>query len=170
MVMALDHPDSVRSVCLVSSWARADDFFRHQFSVRSDILSHGEPEAYARASALFLFSPRYFREHYEKVRAWCEKSASTVDAEVMRNRIDMILHDQLDRLADIRVPTMVLVGRDDACTPLHLSEELAAAIPEATLTVLEGGHLIYKENPTDFHQAVRSFIGGSRARRSIPPE
>jgi aminoacrylate hydrolase len=159
MVMALDHPDAVRSISLVSSWARADDFFRHQFSVRRDVLVRNGPEAYARASALFLFSPRYFRDHYEDVDAWCRRSAAA-DPDVMARRIDMILaHDQLDRVRGIELPTLVLVGREDGCTPLHFSEELAEAIPVAELAILGGGHLIYRENPGDFYRTVRTFIG-----------
>lgn len=115
-------------------------------------------EAYARASALFLFSPRYFRDHYDRVDAWCRQASST-DPANMSARIDMILaHDQLDRLGAIGVPTMVLVGSEDVCTPVYFSEELAAAIPGASLTVLVGGHLIYKEDPGGFHRGVAEFL------------
>ncbi|HSL24743.1 MAG TPA: alpha/beta hydrolase [Acidimicrobiia bacterium] len=159
MVMALDHPDVVRSICVVSSWARADDFFRHQFAVRRDVLVRNGSEAYARVSALFLFSPDYFRFHYDEVEAWCQRASSSVDPDVMTQRIDMILaHDQLDRVGGIEVPALVLVGREDGCTPLQFSEELAEAIPRSELAVLPGGHLIYKENPGDFYRSVRRFL------------
>ena len=157
-VMALDHREVVRSTVLVSSWARADDFFRHQFAVRKDVLMRQGGAAYARTSALFLFSPRYFRDNFEQVDAWCRHASST-DPANMSARIDMILaHDQLDRLGAIGVPTMVLVGSDDACTPVYFSEELAAAIPGASLTVLAGGHLIYKDDPAGFHRVVADFL------------
>jgi aminoacrylate hydrolase len=157
-VMALDHREVVRSIVLVSSWARADDFFRHQFAVRKDVLLRQGSDAYAQASALFLFSPRHFRDHYERIDAWCRQASST-DPATMSARIDMILaHDQLDRLGAIDVPAMVLVGSDDVCTPPYFSEELAAAIPGAFLTVLTGGHLIYKEDPGGFHRVVADFV------------
>ena len=77
----------------------------------------------------------------------------------MAARIDMILaHDVLDRLGEIRHPTLVLVGGSDGCTPPYFSAELAAAIPGAELKMLEGGHLIYKEDPEGFHAAVADFI------------
>ena len=158
LLMALDHPDVVRSIVPVSSWARSDDHFRHQFAVRKDVLQTRGAAAYAETTALFLFSPTFFRDHYDMVRAWCD-SAAGGSPEVMSDRIDMILrHDVVDRLADIAVPTMVLVGSHDACTPPHLSEELAAAIPAARLQVMEGGHLIYKEEPEGFHRVVRDFL------------
>ena len=157
-IMALDHPDTVRSISLVSSWARADDFFRHQFAVRKDIALRLGPAAYAESTALFLFSPQFFRDHYDKVTAWRE-SASGGDPEVMAARIDMILaHDQLDRLGAITCPTLVLVGSTDGCTPPYLSEEVAAAIGGVELVVMDGGHLIYKEAPEEFHRVVTEFL------------
>lgn len=157
-LLALDHSDVVRSISLVSSWARADDFFRHQFAVRKEVLQQMGPGSYASTSALFLFSPRFFREQYPEVERWLE-TASRGNREVMGARIDMILeHDELDRLSEIHAPTLVLVGSADACTPPHLSRELAAAIPGADSVVIEGGHLIYKEAVDEFHQAVAGFI------------
>lgn len=157
-VMALDHREVVRTIVLVSSWARADHFFRDQFAVRKNVLLRQGEEAYVRMSALFLFSPRYFRDHYERVDEWCRQASST-DPATMSARIDMILaHDQLDRLGSIAVPTMVLVGSDDFCTPVYFSEELARGIPQASLTVIAGGHLVYKEDPAGFHEVVAGFL------------
>lgn len=157
-IMALDHPDTVRSISLVSSWARADDFFRHQFAVRRDTLVRLGSAAYAEATALFLFSPVFFRDHYDQVQAWLE-SATDGDANLMAARIDMIMaHDQLDRLGGITCPTLVLVGSTDGCTPPYLSQELAGAIPGAEYRAIEGGHLVYKESPVEFHRVVSEFI------------
>lgn len=164
-LMALDHPDTVRSLSLVSSWARADDFFRHQFAVRREVLVRLGTVAYTETSALFLFSPGYFRHHYDRVRAWAD-TAGGGDPAVMAARIDMILtHDALARLGEIRTPSLVLVGSEDACTPEHLSRELAAAIPGARLEVIGGGHLIYKEAPDEFHRIVTDFIAQVAERR-----
>lgn len=158
LVMALDHPETVRSISLISSWARADDFFRHQFAVRKEVLQRLGSAAYADTSALFLFSPQFFRDHYPEVQRW-RQAAAQGDPEVMAARIDMILdHDQFDRLGGIHTPALVLVGSADGCTPPHLSRELADAIPGAESVVLEGGHLIYKEAVAEFHRVVTEFL------------
>jgi aminoacrylate hydrolase len=161
-VMALDHPDVVRSITLASAWARSDAFFRHQFAVRKQTLLEQGIVAYSELTALFLYSPQYIRSSYPEVRAWCDMvAAKGARAEVMAARIDMIMrHDQYDRLADINAPTLVVVGRDDSCTPIHLSEEVASLIPDSELAVLEGGHLIYKENPDAFFDRVSAFLSG----------
>ena len=74
------------------------------------------------------------------------------------------LRDRPDRtpeLSTIAVPTLVVVGAEDALTPVDDSRALATAIREATLTVLPGaGHLSNLETPEAFNGAVRSWLPG----------
>ena len=70
----------------------------------------------------------------------------------------ILAHDQLHRLGAITCPTLVLVGSTDGCTPPYLSEEVAAAVGGAELVVMDGGHLIYKETPEEFHRVVTEFL------------
>jgi len=62
-------------------------------------------------------------------------------------------------LARIACPTLVLCGREDALTPLDCHEEMAAAIPAATLTVVERcGHLSTLERPDAVNDALRRWL------------
>lgn len=160
-VMAADHPDVVRSITVMGSWATPDDFFRHQFHSRKRILEKTDLRTYVDASALFLFSSRYFRDHYDQVRSYCDLGASKAsDPRIMKKRIDMILaSDQRPKLASIRCPALVLCGDGDTCTPPYFSEELAELIPGAEFGLIPGGHLVYWENPDEFFSRVTAFIG-----------
>lgn len=161
-VMALDHRDVVRSITVASSWVTADDYFRHQFWTRKRIVEEIGISAYTQTTALFLFSALYIRDHYAEVERWCDvASTAGTPVDIMTKRIDMILaFDQSDRLGAIDVPTLVLVGEDDICTPPYYSEALALLIPGAQRELLPGGHLVYKEHPEAFHSAVTNFLGG----------
>lgn len=56
--------------------------------------------------------------------------------------------DSRDLLPAIDCPTLVVCGRQDQLTPVHLSEEMAAAIPGAELRIVEDcGHLPALERP-----------------------
>lgn len=158
--MALDHTDVVRSITLVSSWARADGHFRHQFAVRKKVLEAMGVDAYTEVSALFLFSPSFFRNRYDDVLAWIANAAAgSTRPDIMAKRIDMIVaFDETDRLGRVAVPTLVVGGTGDGCTPLVHSRELASRIPGAELTVLDGGHFVSKERPEAFYHAVREFL------------
>ena len=163
-VMALDHPHTVRSLILSSTFARFDAFTHREFQVRRKMA-----ELWSRADlfagySLFLFSPRYTRENPEKVQAWIDRGVSHPeqpgDREIGLKRIDMIAaHDTFSRLGEIKQPTLVVCGDRNFCTPLPLSEELARTIPGAELVVFEeGGELIELEQDEKYFQVVASFL------------
>jgi pimeloyl-ACP methyl ester carboxylesterase len=59
----------------------------------------------------------------------------------------------------VRVPTLIVVGRDDALTPVAVSESMAAQIPGSRVEIIDGaGHLSNLERPDAFNAAVRPFI------------
>jgi 3-oxoadipate enol-lactonase len=67
--------------------------------------------------------------------------------------------DATPGLKDIAVPTLVIVGREDAITPLAVAEKLTANIRGARLVVLEkAGHLSNLERRENFNQVVQAFL------------
>ena len=63
-------------------------------------------------------------------------------------------------LPSIAVPTLVLVGEEDALTPPALSSSMAALIPNASLAVLrQAGHLSNLEQPHAFNAELQRFLG-----------
>lgn len=67
--------------------------------------------------------------------------------------------DSRGTLEDLRVPALVLCGRDDQVTPLPLSEEMAALLPDAELVVVEdSGHMTTLEHPRVVGAAVQGWL------------
>jgi len=67
--------------------------------------------------------------------------------------------DRRPDLQRIKCPTIVVCGRDDAATPLFLSEEMAKAIPAAALVVVEQcGHLVTMEKPEETNQILKFWL------------
>lgn len=78
--------------------------------------------------------------------------------QVLRNRAD-----STPTLGQIQVPTLILVGKEDALTPPALAESMAARVAGARLVTIEGaGHLSNLEQPQGFNDAVAAFVGGIR--------
>lgn len=74
--------------------------------------------------------------------------------EAMKNR-----DDATPWLAGIAVPSLVLVGEDDALTPVAAATVLAEGIPGAELVVLPGaGHLANLEHPAGCNDAFDGFL------------
>jgi pimeloyl-ACP methyl ester carboxylesterase len=67
--------------------------------------------------------------------------------------------DSHPTLAEVRVPTLVLVGAEDVLTPPAESEAMAAAIAGARLEVVpRAGHLANLERPEAVNAALRAFL------------
>jgi 3-oxoadipate enol-lactonase len=67
--------------------------------------------------------------------------------------------DSRPLLSRVRVPTLVLVGSEDALTPLAESVTMATAIPDAQLQVIpNAGHLSNLEQPAAFNRALLGFL------------
>jgi pimeloyl-ACP methyl ester carboxylesterase len=74
--------------------------------------------------------------------------------ELAANRID-----RRPDLPKIKCPTVVVCGRDDAATPLFLSEEIAAAVKGSELIVVEEcGHLVTMEKPDETTAILRRWL------------
>ena len=81
--------------------------------------------------------------------------------EVYRRQIEALLHrpDPRDILATITCPVWLMVGSDDAWSPVAQHEEIAALIPGARLRVIEGaGHMAPAEAPEAFNAAIAEWL------------
>lgn len=70
----------------------------------------------------------------------------------------------MKRLRSIKVPTLVLVGRDDILTPPAFGRALAKEIRRARLAVLPGGHGLFLEQADLFNRTAIRFLRGVRSK------
>jgi proline iminopeptidase len=76
----------------------------------------------------------------------------------------------MDRLGEIKVPTLVMAGRDDFLFPPEHQAQLAAGIPNARLRIIErAGHNPHSERPAEVMKALRDFIPGEPEVLAAPP-
>jgi pimeloyl-ACP methyl ester carboxylesterase len=67
--------------------------------------------------------------------------------------------DYRDSLPAVDVPTLVVVGADDAYTPVAQAEDICRVVPHATLSVIDrAGHLPSAEQPDRFNAALLEFL------------
>jgi 3-oxoadipate enol-lactonase len=67
--------------------------------------------------------------------------------------------DQTDLLPSINVPTLIVVGSEDAITPPSDAEAMREKIEGSRLVVIEGaGHLSNVERPEEFNRALAEFL------------
>ena len=67
--------------------------------------------------------------------------------------------DQSDTLRSVKIPALVLCGRDDALCPVFRHELMAELIPDARLEIIEGaGHLPTLEQPDLTNAALARWL------------
>lgn len=67
--------------------------------------------------------------------------------------------DVMNRLQEICVPTLVVVGAEDTLTPVKYSKYLSEKIKPSSLVTIPGaGHLVMMEKPDEFNAAIQEFV------------
>jgi pimeloyl-ACP methyl ester carboxylesterase len=159
--LALRHPDVVRSLVLMSTWGRADTYFRTMVD-SWEWLAETAPSERAMLEAFFLWIYTA-RAHEDGTVAQIIDEALAFphpqSPEGFRRQLAAWRpHDTLDRLHQISVPTLVLAGELDLGTPPRLGQAVAERIPGAEFVVLAGeAHQPFQERPDEFNALVASF-------------
>lgn len=85
--------------------------------------------------------------------------ANGPDVYVQHQQAIMTRPDSRPDLADIAVPTMVIVGEADQITPPEGAREMAEGIPGAELRTIAGaGHLALLEQPDEVSATLRTWL------------
>lgn len=67
--------------------------------------------------------------------------------------------DVLQRLHEIKIPTLIVCGTEDKMTPLHQSESMAVQISNAALqTIDSAGHMVMLEQPRRVAGVLNIFV------------
>lgn len=167
---ALDFPDRVASLHVVSAWARTDEFLRRIFfDPLAGALDRGEAREGFRYAIGLIMSPYYLetREPPEVAELITEVFVrDPVSPAGYRGHLAAgRAHDEQARLADVTAPTLVLAGQEDANVPPRYARALAEGIPGAALHIFTGpraGHCPNIEMPDEYNAETVAFLGAHR--------
>jgi aminoacrylate hydrolase len=165
LALALNAPERLDRLVVVNGWAAPDPYVQRCFDVRLALLRDSGPEAYIHAQALFLYPPAWISKNSDRLDAEAPHHlASFPPPEVVRARIEAVLAWNIaDRLSEIAAPVLVAAAADDSLIPVHLSEQLAAGLPNATLEIVPWGGHAYTVTAADaFNASVIAFLSGDR--------
>lgn len=83
------------------------------------------------------------------------------DAFIREQSVILSRPDSRPDLATIKVPTLVVSGRQDGLTPLEHAQEMTGIIPHSTLAIVEDcGHLSPLERPQAVTSLMRLWLEG----------
>jgi 3-oxoadipate enol-lactonase len=101
------------------------------------------------------------RETNPEIEAFVRRLIKQQSPGAIRAAIHRMMHrsDSTPLLGQVKVPTLVITGEEDALIPIDESRAIAAAIPGATLVVIpRAGHLSNLEQPNAFNDALNAFL------------
>jgi pimeloyl-ACP methyl ester carboxylesterase len=160
--------ERVRAVVLCDTRADADsDEARANRERLREQLREGGPPAVADAMVPRLLGPTTMRERpgvEARVRGLIEANgAQGIDDAIVTL---MTRPDSTPGLARIDVPTLLVVGEEDALTPVALHERMCEQIRGARLAVIPHvGHLSNLEGPEAFNETLGAFLKGQGGER-----
>jgi 3-oxoadipate enol-lactonase/4-carboxymuconolactone decarboxylase len=150
--MALDHPDRVAGIGLISCGSR--------LPIAASVLEDAaNPATFTRAVRSMLelmhISPSSpgLEKHTMKQLSGIRQSLFQGDLQAS------VRFDASNRLEQIHTRVLVICGTEDQLTPRHFSESLANRIPGAALQTVNGtGHLVMLEQPRRVTALLKLFI------------
>ena len=166
LALAQRRPERLRSLTVVNGWTAAHAHTRRCFDMRLALLEHEGPAAYVRAQPIFLYPADWLARNADRAaKEEMHGLAGFQGANNLGARIAALLaFDARSSLADLRLSTLIVAARDDVLVPSVMSEELAAAIPDARLHVEPwGGHAINVTEPQRFNTLLIDFLSYARA-------
>jgi pimeloyl-ACP methyl ester carboxylesterase len=166
--LALRHPERVRRLALLGTYARPDAkrrlLLEDWASLARAEISH---DVLLRIRLTWTLEDRTLEqtELIEGMLKFFEEEGTPVSHDLFERQCEACLgHDTFDRLGQIRHPTLVVCGMHDRLTPPTLHRELAENLPNARLVVLQyGAHLVMAESAERFNQVVLSFLDNDEA-------
>jgi len=175
--LALRHPDLVGSLILVDTAAssadvdgameRLEELYGLEVRTAAEPVFGGDVSEEAMEKFGRLVTPAYAHSP-ERVGPVLETwGRSTFTQEVASHFFGNLaaLYDVRERLGEISVPTLVMVGESDWLIPPSASRVIAEGIPGAELIVIaEAGHFSLVERPEAYADAVRRFLSTSGSR------
>lgn len=160
-VLALAHPERIRTLTLGCTWAEGSDAWAPgigklvEAGMAPDPLTAGRLMFEANVSPTFAAEPGHLEEFLTVA------GSVRVPSPVVGLQMNAaIVHDSTAQLGSLAMPVLVIHGSVDDVIKHEAGERLAAAIPGATFELWDGvGHLFFWEQPERAASAVIAHAG-----------
>ena len=165
---ALVHPERVEALVLSGPGLSGYSWSPESVAGSWKIITAARDEGFARATELWLQDPM-MSAAMENGRI-----AARVRELVSANEHVWLMNPFLERelkppaagrLAEIRAPTLVLVGSRDVADIQRIGDLVAEQVPGARKETVEGAaHIVNMEKPEEFNRLLLDFLAGSGSR------
>ncbi|AYD04123.1 pyrimidine utilization protein D [Neorhizobium sp. NCHU2750] len=159
--IVLRRPEMIDSLVLVNAWSKADPHSGRCFDTRIALLENTGVEAFIKAQPLFLYPAIWMAQNAARL---ADEEAHGLrhfqGRENILRRIAALRAFDIDaRLAEVKIPTLIVATKDDLLVPYSRSEHLARHLPNAELVLSDfGAHAVNVVDPLPFNQTVVDYL------------
>jgi len=152
LMYALRYPRELKGIIIIGSGARLR--VHSTFLTPCEEATKGNPQKwYELVEQMYRSTPEdYKKEVVEKQKA--------IGPAVMLN--DFLCCDKfdiMDRVHEIKLPSLIICGELDVMTPVKYANYLGARIANSrVLIVPKAGHLVFAEQPEVVNKAIEDFL------------
>jgi len=158
---ALDHPEKVRSLTLLSTFSYIDPHLQSSLTdLRNSIVTGGLTAFFDEAVKLVV-TAEFASANLDAIAEMKLKSIQVNSPESILRAIDACLNFNVkERISKISSPTLIISGREDVLTPLHLAEQIHRSIRWSKWKIMEsvGHNLIIPEKIPELTQSILEFL------------
>jgi pimeloyl-ACP methyl ester carboxylesterase len=166
--LALRHPDLVRSLVLVCTWAKFEPYAVSAFENLVKVRAVANPADFMELLQLWIWTPAWFNKNVAALKegqagtaeavasgAWMPQHAFAGQAAACNT------HDTVGRLDQITVPTLLTIGTADIFTPPAYTDYLHQQIAGSTVITFPGwGHVHHWEDEERFNRETLGWMKG----------
>jgi pimeloyl-ACP methyl ester carboxylesterase len=160
--VALAAAERVQTLTLVVTFGRAGAWGRELSRLWGARVMETPRERHVDELLLLNFSEDFYEDpaRVEYIRGTALANPHPQAPEAFARQLDASSrHDALERLPSLAMPVHVIGGAHDILVPVWKSEEVAAAIPGARLSIMEGApHGLAIERAPEFNELALGFI------------
>jgi pimeloyl-ACP methyl ester carboxylesterase len=161
--LALNHPERVKSIALISTWPKFNNYTTTVYKNLKKLRVTSSPEDFMELLQLWIFAPPYYEHGITDLKKGQLGAKSNPEPQTkfgFDGQLDAcIKHDSVARLHEINVPTLITVGDMDIFTPPSFSQVLHKGIKGSIyINFPEGGHVHHWEDLDRFNKVTTDFL------------
>ena len=164
--LALNYPDRVEKLVLISTWPRFNNYAKTVYQNLIKLRRTSKPGDFMELLQLWIYAPPFYEKGLKELKEGQAGAAANENPQT-QNGFEGQLHacmnhDTVDRLHQISVPTLITVGDMDIFTPPAFSQILHEKIKGSIyVSFPEGGHVHHWEDLERFNRVTTEFLLGS---------
>jgi len=168
--LALDRPDRVRSLTMVSGAAYTDPHTRAVAQRWVETYSKEGPDPFALRLLKDLYYPDWIEAHLDFADELREQVKHQDFGPAVKWSQAMQVFDERSRIASVHLPTLIVQAMDDAVVDASHGRILRQSIPGAQIRILaQTGHMVPVERPRELAEAIATFVSAVEAKRGSAP-